>query len=428
LRRMRRSVAVLLLIVLLAGQTPSLENHEAQAEEPGCQFAVLPPDYDGYTPITVAACLNVTPNDRDLAGIVEVDAEITARIGPLPGVRSVIFYIDDNELLTDFTAPFAFSWESRRWPDGNHDLVAETMLRTGDVARVTIPIRLANRGDSAPIAEPFSIPAHPKVNPDRPVVIAAVGDGPDGGTGATAVGELAESWDPDLFLYLGDVYENGLPDEFDNWYDAAFGPLQEITLPVPGNHEIEQGVASGYVIYWGDPPPFYATDAGGWHLIGLNSSSSYGQLSPGSDQYDWLAADLADHSDDCTIVFFHHPMFSIGPQGDTHRMEAVWDLLTESGVEIVIAGHDHNYQRWEPLDAAGAPDQSGTTQFVVGTGGHGIQTFVGEDERVETSVDEKGAYGALRLELFSESARYAFVTIDGQTRDAGDIPCDRDVS
>jgi hypothetical protein len=103
-------------------------------------------------------------------------------------------------------------------------------------------------------------------------------------------------------------------------------------------------------------------------------------------------------------------------------------LLTVSGVEIVIAGHDHNYQRWEPLDAAGGPDLSGTTQLVVGTGGHGIQTFVGEDERVEVSVDEKGAYGALRLELFPDSARFTFITIDSKTRDAGDIPCDRAIS
>jgi hypothetical protein len=117
-------------------------------------------------------------------------------------------------------------------------------------------------------------------------------------------------------------------------------------------------------------------------------------------------------------------VFSIGPQGDTERMKAIWRLLTDNGVEILLSGHDHDYQRWQPLDANGNPDENGTTQFVVGTGGHGIRAFVSEDDRVVTGVDSTGRYGALRLELYPDHAEFAFVTIDGTTRDSGAVLCD----
>jgi 3',5'-cyclic AMP phosphodiesterase CpdA len=258
---------------------------------------------------------------------------------------------------------------------------------------------------------------------DRSTVIAAVGDGPDGGPGAAAVGELIGTWDPSLLVYLGDVYDDGLPDEFDNWYEAALGPLYGITMPVLGNHELEHGEAKGYFSYWGDPPQYYAADAGDWRVIVLDSSSSANQLMPGSTQYEWLAGELAAHANNCTIVSLHHPAFSIGPNGDTEQLRAVWELIAENGVEIVLAGHDHDYQRWEPLDAAGMPSSVGTTQFVVGTGGHGIRPFVRSDERVEAGMDETGVYGALRLDLHAKSADFAFITTGGQSLDAGSIPC-----
>jgi hypothetical protein len=122
--------------------------------------------------------------------------------------------------------------------------------------------------------EPFTPISVVPSQENQPIVIAAVGDGPDGGSGAEDVGELVESWNPQLFLYLGDVYADGLPDEFANWYEAAFGALRSITLPTPGNHEFENGEAGGYFEYWNDPPPFFSADAGNWHIISLNSTGA----------------------------------------------------------------------------------------------------------------------------------------------------------
>jgi Calcineurin-like phosphoesterase len=420
----RRAGACLLVLLLLASYLPRLAAHATRAVEPACQTTEFAPPYADVIALTLDLCLDVGPERQAVTEEVEVHATYDVQRGPFPGIRSVLFLLDDAELLTDFNAPFQFTWETRRWPDGDHQLVARARLRNGDVATVATSVTLTNQGNLPPPVAAFTPPEVSSPPADRPIVLAAVGDGPDGGPGAAAVSELIAAWDPDLFLFLGDVYEDGRPDEFANWYTHAFGPLRDRTLPTPGNHEFEAGEATGYFAYWGDPPPFYATDAGRWHLSSLNSSGPTRDMAPGSDQYAWLAEDLAAHGDDCTIVFFHHPVFSIGPQGDTERMRPMWQLLVDHGVELVLTGHDHDYQRWQPLDAAGAPADRGPTEFVVGTGGHGIQAFDRDDPRVVAGSDETGAYGALRLELYPDQAAFTFVTVDGATRDAGTIPCD----
>ncbi len=418
-----RTFACLVTLLLLAGHLSLFTAKAAQTDEPACQTSELTPTYEDTLPLTLELCLKFGSAEQSLNGIVEVQFTFEALKGPFTGIRSVVFLLDDDQLLTDFNAPFQFNWETRRWTDGDHQFVANARLRSGDVATVSTTITLDNDDESPPPAKAFIPPTVSSTSADSPIVISAVGDGPDGGPGAAAVADLVAAWDPQLFLYLGDVYEDGYPDEFANWYEEALGPLRDITLPTPGNHEFEQGNASGYFGYWGDPPPFYAVDAGNWHLISLTSSGATRDMQPGSNQYSWLADDLAAHADSCTIVFFHHPVFSVGPQGDTERMRAIWQLLADDGVEIVLAGHDHDYQRWQPLDASGEPDVDGTTEFVVGTGGHGIQAFDTDDPRMVAGSDQTGGYGALRMELNPDHADFAFVTIDGETRDEGTVQC-----
>ncbi|MFL5759968.1 MAG: metallophosphoesterase [Thermomicrobiales bacterium] len=421
---MRRSLAFLLMLSLLSGQLFSAAARSTAAAEPDCQPITVPPVYEDTVALTLRACLDLGVKQNEVAGLVDVSITYEVQRGPRTGVRSVLFQLDGHELLTDFDEPFQFHWETRRWPDGEHRFTAKARLRNGDVATASTKIELANKNKPPPPVPAFTVPTVAS-KADPPIVLAAVGDGPDGGSAADAVGDLIASWDPQLLLYLGDVYEHGLPDEFANWYEDAFGSLRKITLPAPGNHELQEGEAEGYFGYWGNPPPYYSSDAGNWHLIELNSSTSTREVSPGSEQYEWLVGELAAHADACTIVFFHHPVFSIGPQGDTERMSEVWQMLADAGVEIVLTGHDHDYQRWQPLDASGNPDDTGTTQFVVGTGGHGIQAFDSDDARVVTGVDDTGAYGALRLQLYPDQAKFAFITINGKIRDRGTIPCEK---
>ncbi|MDX6647286.1 MAG: large repetitive protein, partial [Miltoncostaeaceae bacterium] len=151
------------------------------------------------------------------------------------------------------------------------------------------------------------------------------------------------------------------------------------------------------------------------------SNAELGQFGPGSPQYEWLANDLQTNTQPCVLAYFHHPRFNIGQEGMGTRMDPVWALLAQSGVDLVVNGHDHSYQRWEPLDAAGAPSPAGTTEIVVGTGGHALQNFVQSDPRVAAASSKQ--FGALRLELNPAGAAFRFMNTDGVTLDSGSVAC-----
>ena len=195
---------------------------------------------------------------------------------------------------------------------------------------------------------------------------------------------------PDLFLYLGDVYERGTRTEYHNWYglrDNLYGRLRDITNPTVGNHEYLTPGAAGYFFYWDNVPHYYSYDTAGWHFVSLDLTETYNQVAPTTAQYKWLENDLKANTLPCVLVYFHHPRYSIGPQGDTARVAQVWSLLAQYGVDVVLTGHDHSYQRWTAVDGSGNPAPQGITQFVVGNGGYGTQGFVRTDSRVAGHFD-----------------------------------------
>ena len=263
--------------------------------------------------------------------------------------------------------------------------------------------------------------------PGQPLVFMATGDSAAGRTEGDDVVALIQAQNPNLFVYLGDVYEKGTSTEFFNWYGnngSSWSSLRSITNPAIGNHEFENGVAPGYFDYWDNVPDFYSYDAGGWHFIVLNSDNNIGTFTPGTPQHNWLVADLAASSASCTLAYFHHPIVSIGGQGNTPRMIPLWEVLVDNGVRIVLGAHDHNYQRFQPLDRNLQVDPNGTTSFVAGGGGHGITPFVNSDARLAYGNDTRpAAFGALRFELNPAGATFAYVNTSGSTIDSGTIPC-----
>jgi hypothetical protein len=123
-------------------------------------------------------------------------------------------------------------------------------------------------------------------------------------------------------------------------------------------------------------------------------------------------------------VYYHHPLFNIGPEGSTVAMKDIWNLMAQYGVDIVLNGHDHDYQRWVPLDGNGQPSPGGITEFVAGAAGHGLQTFKNSDSRVAYSNDANpAAFGVLLLQLNKTSANFSYRTTSGATLDSGVIPC-----
>jgi hypothetical protein len=226
--------------------------------------------------------------------------------------------------------------------------------------------------------------------------------------------------------YLGDVYERGSAFEFDNWYGSkgtgarAFGRFRGITNPAVGNHEYLTPGAAGYFDYWDNVPHYYSYDIAGWHFVSLDSNPQYDQLRPGTAQYDWLAADLGANRARCTMVYFHHPRFSVGAHENRIRLQAVWDLLAARRVTLAVTGHTHHYERWTALDGAGQPHPRGVTQLVAGAGGHELTPPVRTDGRL-AALDVEA--GALRLDLGDSDAAFAYVTATGEVRDSGTVGC-----
>jgi hypothetical protein len=375
----------------------------------------------------VVLCIAKPVGGASVSGAVAVSASVTVE-GALLGVRSVVFYLDDAYLLTDFEAPYEFVLPSDRFVDGPHALALEATLRDDLVTdRTSISLTFSNGITAPPQNHGQFVPRAPTGVAGRPFIVAAVGDGAGGETASLQVTDLIKGWDPALLLYLGDVYEQGTPTEFLNWYGTRsefYGQFREITNPTIGDHEFEGGKAPGYFDYWDNVPLFYSFDAGGWHFVSVDATGHSGSTDSDGPQYRWLDADLAAHTGSCILVFFHRPVFSIGPHGDTGSMRHIWALLRAHSVALVLSGNDHEYQRWEPLDADGNPDPDGVIEMVVGTGGHAIKGFAGSDPRMVAGFDDpRQAYGALRLQLGPRGAAFAFENVAQTTLDGGAFAC-----
>ena len=373
-------------------------------------------------------CITNPIEGAALSGEASVSATVSVT-GTSPGVQRIIFYLDGSYLLTDYQSLYTFTLPTAKWVDGNHILAGEALMRDGFTSQqASLSVNFNNNVNSPPVNTNQFQPStgSPPAN-GAPFIVAASGDGASGETSANNVANLLSTLNPNLFLYLGDVYEKGSAAEFYNWYGTQstnLGRFKSFTNPTIGNHEYENGVAPGYFDYWDNVPNYYSYDAGGWHFISLNSNSAFEPVDPQSAQYQWLQQDLAAHPQACTIAYYHHPLFNIGAEPPKTSMLDIWALMAQNGVSIVLNGHDHDYQRWVPLDANGQPSPTGITEFVAGGAGHGVQTFTTSDSRVAYSNDmNPTAFGILLLQLNSKGANFSYVNTAGDILDSGVIPC-----
>ena len=150
-------------------------------------------------------------------------------------------------------------------------------------------------------------------------------------------------------------------------------------------------------------------------MVALNSEcDEVGGCGSGSPQERWLVADLAAHPARCTLAYWHKPLFSSGEHGGNTELTDIWTDLHRAGAELVLNGHDHNYERFAPQDPAGQPDaQRGIRQFVVGTGGKAGRGFGLPVANSETR--NSGTRGVLRLELHPEGYDWRFAPWPGWT-------------
>ncbi|HEY3014719.1 MAG TPA: DNRLRE domain-containing protein [Nocardioides sp.] len=370
---------------------------------------------------SVKVCVTAPASGTTVSGDVPVAATVTVT-GTSPGVAKTFWTIDNQLLLTDFANPYGFTLHSADFADATVTIRVVAKLRDGETSSATtLRLTLENGNDTTPVNPNSWSPPQPPEHPwGEPMTMAAVGDGAGGEVNATNVVNLMSGWNPELFLYLGDVYEDGTLTEFRNWYGtdgAWFDRFRSITAPVIGNHETDGG---GYWSYWDNIGHYYSFDANGWHFVALDSTSQFDETSPSSDQYRWLAADLAANPSPCTIVFAHHPLYNIGKEDPALRMTDMWKLMAQNHVTLYLTGHDHTYQRWVPMSASGASDPTGVAELVVGTGGHSSQAPLTSDSRV---VVKAKAYGASRFDLYGDHADLTFSTAAGDVLDQSRLGC-----
>jgi hypothetical protein len=270
----------------------------------------------------------------------------------------------------------------------------------------------------------------------------------------------------DAFLPLGDIqYLKGGYGNFVKYYDRYFADVKDITKPVPGNHETYTPYMAGYMRYFGETvhrkgdyltnAGFYSYDLGAWHMVALNSQlcrgstydySNGGRMpiarnpnvlegcGPGDSMYEWLKADLQEHPSQCTLVYYHHPLlyrnaYVEGPfwPGPFHyAMVPMWELMDRMGVDVVLNGHEHNYQRFAPANANGDPVEDGITEFIVGSGGNSHTYFKHSFEPPAAYVTgTDSSFGILDMTLRDGGYDFRFEPAQGEPafEDSGSGAC-----
>jgi acid phosphatase type 7 len=239
-------------------------------------------------------------------------------------------------------------------------------------------------------------------------MITAAGDIADSGTGDTTTAALVNSLAPTRALTLGDnAYPDGTSSDYASYYDPTWGGFRPTTSPSPGNHDYHTAGAAGYFGYFGAlaPAPYYSFNLGAWHLISLNSEIS---MAAGSAQETWLRSDLAASNAPCTLAYWHKPRWTSGSNhaNDTTTQPLVQDLYN-AGAEVLLAGHNHQYERFAPQNPSSQADsQFGMREFVVGTGGAPRYGFT--TAQPNSQVRNNATWGVLQMTLHQGSYDWSF--------------------
>jgi Calcineurin-like phosphoesterase len=263
-----------------------------------------------------------------------------------------------------------------------------------------------------------------------PVFVGAADIGNCNGNGDEATSSLVKGINGTVFTIGDNAYPNGTAKNFAKCYDPTWGQFKARTKPGVGNHDYDTPGATPYFDYFGDvagdrAEGYYSFDRGGWHIISLNSNCSKisGGCGVGSAQEEWLKDDLDAHPNTCTIAYFHHPRFSSGVNGDNASVGPFWSDLYKAGADVVLNGHDHDYEMFSPQDPSGNADPDrGIREFVVGTGGAAFTAFRNIKPNSKARID--GTNGVIEFTLHPDGYDWQFMTApDGKVADSGSDQC-----
>lgn len=253
-----------------------------------------------------------------------------------------------------------------------------------------------------------------------------VGAGDIGWCNSPGVAATARVLDgiPGTVFILGDAaYMRGSADDFRRCFEPDWGRFRSRWRALPGNHEYEMPLASGYYDYFGDAAGagrkgWYGFRAATWHVLMLNSSQP---MVKNSEQYLWVERELQTNRTRCTAAMWHHPYASSGPNGLNPHARDMWQLLMDHGVEMVVSAHDHFYERYAKQNADYAAADRGIRQFVAGTGGAPLYRPVAIIPNREHHIE---SFGVLKLTLAPTAYDWEFVEApSGQSTDRGSTVC-----
>ena len=247
----------------------------------------------------------------------------------------------------------------------------------------------------------------------------------NGTAGAEDTAVLLDNIPGTVFTVGDHAYRKGTGEEFQNCYMPTWGRHKARTRPTPGNHDYDTNHAEPYYAYFGTNAGeagkgYYSYDLGAWHIVALNSNLTADATAA---QEQWLREDLATHNTRCTLAYWHHPVFSSGGHGNGHRMRTIWPVLYEFGVDVVVNGHDHDYERFAPQTPTGQLDpQHGIREFVVGTGGAHLGKF--KTVQPNSEIRDDSTWGILEFTLHPTSYTWEFVPVtDAAFHDGGSAEC-----
>jgi calcineurin-like phosphoesterase family protein len=258
-----------------------------------------------------------------------------------------------------------------------------------------------------------------------PVIVAAgdIAAPSQPGDNERATARLIRRIGPRAVLTLGDnQYNEGALSDFRSSYALSWGRFHGRTHPSPGNHDYGTGGAKGYFDYFGRRARAgnYSFNIGRWHLVSIDSGRGISD-----QQLRWVRRNLRWSRHRCEIAYWHHPRWSSGSvHGSDPRMDGLWRVLYRAGVDVVLNGHEHNYERFALMNPAGerAP-RRGIRQFVAGTGGRSHYDLGSGIRGSQVRIDDR--FGVLRMGLHRRSYEWRFVAVGRRVLDRGSRRCHR---
>lgn len=280
---------------------------------------------------------------------------------------------------------------------------------------------VAHCGSDAPTSP--TRPGPPPPAGGRTAVFSGAGDiGYCDSPGVVQTGRLIATTPGEVFVAGDAAYPHGSTANFLACFHPHWGHALDRIRPVPGNHEYDTPNAAGYFDYFGAAAGprgagYYHFVLGEWLILMINSNIP---AQSGTPQYEFVRQTLLTQQHRCQMAVWHHPVFSSGPNGPSVFMRAIYALLDEHDVDVVVNGHEHYYERFSRQDAQGRATDTGIRQFIVGTGGAPLYDFV---TMAPNSARRISTYGIVKFTLRPDGYEWEFIDTAGGIGDTGLTPC-----